>query len=326
MKLLISLLTLGLFAFSASGQMINYQIEEDDPDFANLVIGLEPFYIDMSRMNFPIGYGVSMMYTGKPIMLNASFQRAGYIDFNQFSINATPTLKKHYALELGAAIPFVRKTVNKDIKVTLSESSSGGYTTTRYITVPGTIQRVTALRGGLYRSRNSFDNEKHGDIVLDSVVMVASVHDYQPGVNQWEAFFSNVTVTALYAGISFTGTSNLRISSSDFSGTRSNAKVNQVYIDGFFAPFVDLGSYIHTPSGDGFDLLPMGAYDLNDAYRKNRLGFRIGWASNNCFNGSKRARIGLYSRMEAGARPGIRGGGWYAMLSVGLGINGKVGG
>lgn len=322
------LLLLCMVASLGQAQTIRYNIDTDNPDFANFVIGFEPFYIDASKMNFPIGYGVTAHYYGKPIHLSLIYNRAGWLDFNKVLTASPPSLKRHNAWEIGVGLPFIDRKKNKPLRVVLSETTSGDYVTTKYIMVPGTLRRVTSLRGGLYHYRNSFNNEDFGDIVIDSVDFVASVHDYEPGVNQWEDFFGNVSVNALYAGLGISSISNLVISSpeGDFSGVRNRTLTSYVYIDAIFAPFVRISDFEHEPApGDMFNLLPAGTYDLDDAYDKRRLGYRIGWMMNRSFQSSKGSRLGLFARMEAGNRPGLAGRNWYMLLTVGIGMNGKIG-
>jgi len=326
MKQLTYILLFSIFHFIGQSQSVNYKIDVDDPEYSNLMIGVEAFYIDMSRLNFPIGAGITAQYVGKPFTVSLIVNRALF-DFNKYTLNALPTLKPQNSFELGIGLPYSSRIKNKEVRVNLSSSSSGGYTTTTYLNVPARIKRVSSLRGGLYHYRTSYDNEPFGDIVIDSVNMVASVQDYQPGVNQWEAFLSNVTVNGIYAGLSLTSIKNVQISSeSDFRGIRSNSGFSMVYIDAIFAPFVNVGSYLHAPNpGDAWNLLTPGLYDLNDSYKKNRFGMRLGWTFNSGFAGWKNQRIGLYSRMEGGIRPSIKGGGLYGLLTVGIGFNGKIG-
>lgn len=326
MKHVLILFTAISFVIQVNAQTVNYNLDVDDPEYSNLMIGVEAFYIDMSKLNFPIGAGVAIQYSGKPFTASLIANRALF-DFNKFTLNALPTLKPQNSFELGIGFPFTSTIKSKDIKVTLSSRESGGYTTTTYLMVPARIKRISSFRGGLYHYRSSYGNEKFGDIIMDSVNMVASVQDYQPGINQWEAFLSNVTVNGIYAGLALTSIKNVQISSeSDFAGSRSNSGFSMVYVDAIFAPFVNVGSYIHSPDpSDAWNLLPPGLYDLNDSYKKNRFGMRLGWTFNSGFSGWRNQRIGFYSRMEGGIRPSIKGGGLYGLLTVGFGLNGKVG-
>lgn len=316
MKYIIIIPTILLLTIQSYGQQINYTIEEDNPDNTNLIVGVEPFYIDASKLNFPIGAGISGMYTGSPVQINFVFNRA-LMDFNKVLLDRvlnTPNenLKPHNALELGIGLPFIRSTKAKSLRVTLSESTSGGYTTTKYISVPGTLKRTIAVRGGLNRYRNSYNS---GDFNMES----------SPGTDQWPDFYSNVTVTSLYMGLALTGITNLRISSTDFNGFRKNAVFNHAYLDLIVAPSVNLGTYTHVPAiGDASNILPAGVYDLNGSFDKSRFGFRLGWQGNRAFQMGKKSRLGLYHRMEAGSRPGIKGGNWYLLLAVGIGINGRI--
>lgn len=323
MKALSTLFIISLISYAARAQEIDYTIEQNEPEYSNFVLGFEPFYIDASKLNFPIGVGVSGMYHG---IVDLSFVvNRSLFDLNTYSMNATNSLKPHSAFEIGVGYPLINKVVDKPLRITLSETTVGDYTYSKFIMVPGSIKRTVGVRGGIYRYRNSYSNDDFGDIEMDSVTMVASSLGYDPGVNQWEPFLANVTVTALYGGISITGTRNLRITSESFSGHRKNAGFSHVYIDAMFAPFINLGSYTHVPvPGDIYNLLPAGNYDLNDSYSKRRIGFRLGWQGNQALQMGKKSRIGFYYRMEAGSRPGIKGGNWYMLLATGIGLNGKI--
>ena len=317
-----------LSVFSLHGQNVSYKTITDDPyDIKGLCISLDPFYADAWGTNPNIGFGVRAdMYFKKLLSFNIDFRRA-YLDINakEHEDASLPkpleALKKHNYIELGAQLTFLDRSKDKDIRVVLSSSSSGRYTTTNYIRVPGTLRKVKQLRGGLVSTRTAIDIGDAGEADNTfKATLVGDTTSFKFGsfsnTTDGSATYGGYTMMNLfmiYGGISAKRITNLFIDS-DY-GRKSNNSVYDFYADVLYAPVVKFEN-VYTVGGK--------EWELSCSEVKN-IGWRLG------FSARRSASSFLSYKFEFGSRPGFVGGegilqtNYYLLVAMGWSIPFKIG-
>jgi len=202
----------------ANAQNVNYKITKDDPSKrANFIMNLDLMQLDMSKnlSGGSFNVGVWGMYNVMPnLYADYKFEKS-WLSFAKLDAGA-PGVVGNLDFESGATFNLLSSSKNKNMKVVLNvdESYSGSYktTTTTFLMVPGTIKKVTSVRGGYIFKRNTYE---------------------------WEKTFSNgyepMTRMGLYSGISFDRYTNLHINADGY-GHCMNSVGSRFYLDLLLMP------------------------------------------------------------------------------------------
>ncbi|MES2590858.1 MAG: hypothetical protein V4608_03150 [Bacteroidota bacterium] len=332
-----TLLLTSLFLKKASSQSVNYKILEDNPYQNNLSVSLMPFYTDFApNNNLSLGYGIDASLIYKKLATAHFYMERPYTDgtdwgyhFGTVGIFPSPTVNKlrnFLHLELGAAYHLSDRTVTRSRKVVLSSSTGSKYTTTTYISVPATVRKIVAVRGGIYNYHTAITARQYGDVPgdlgIDANGVIATDGTRFGGAARLystpeDPFFNTesstmMKVLGVYGGISSSGYHRVMVDT-DAYGVKGGSRYINFYADAMFAPvriddFVGIDGKKYDVSGknaQGFKTRPFGA----------RIGYEYILA---------KKRIGYYAKTELGFKPGLANSKFYVSLGFGLSINGKI--
>ncbi len=245
LKYIIGICLFGLTLSSALAQNVSYKILEDDPgkvrdsyaaiEFLNFEFG------SSSRRNLnTLGVGGNFIYA-----LDEKIGIDGNIRLDLVKEKAAPFV---FSVDFGGFKSTSSKTKTKEIKVRLGVkhgtdvNSDGNTVNTQsdlFIMVPATQLRTTALRGGIYFNRRTYDKR-----------------------------IIPMTLGGVYGGFMFNRKTNLKIELTDNGGSKDIG--GKIYNPrGFQKTYVDL---ILTPlavSGAG---IPSGP----SSYKNKLIGVRVG--------------------------------------------------
>ncbi|HLP12730.1 MAG TPA: hypothetical protein VK177_12410 [Flavobacteriales bacterium] len=188
---------------------------------------------------------------------------------------------------------FKKKTVTKDIRITLSRRSNGNVTYEKYTMVPGTELQRFGLRLGYKKGVSWY--AMNGNNVKCTAGSVTTEYNY--GIQSTNMVYSHV-----HAGISFSRTRNLKVMTTEF-GPKSNSGAEFFYADLIFAPtleFDDVYSAVYYDGSSGPNGNTMYYEQFKITSEKSKIGFRLGYESI-----PFRGLLGL--RAEIGINPGLKG-------------------
>jgi hypothetical protein len=305
MKKFIVFLVLFNLSNQLNAQNVSYSILEDDPyKIKQLYLRINPFYAEGFRTNkASIGGGIELRYVLKNKII---------FNFNNWKSYTTiaETLEKDKFLvrDLSAEYILFDKSSSEDVKIVLSSSSSGNYTTTKYIRVPGTTRKVFSVRGGIFNYKTPFKTSslknKSGSILDTGGVKLSGF--VSPGVL--------LKSTSVFGGLSYSIIHNTKISAIGFGKSKANAVWLNYYVDFLFAPIINFQDFYAENSDKVMSLFEINSGE--NGIEKNRLGWRTGFVSD--FDISK--RITYSGRVEIGSRPGIKSNGFYLYCGLGMTI------
>ena len=295
-------------------QSVSYRIKENNvSDIKRISIHVNPFYSEIyGGVNFAtIGAGIGAeVAILKRIELKGDFRMA-YFDGNSGLGEKSkvtgllhPTCKggtkRTTYFEGGGALYFFDWTKTRNLKVTLHSSSSGRYTYTESINVPGNRRRMFGARSGIimYNTGTQIgENVSLGS--KDATYLIKSGSDTMtvgdptaPKVDGSDVTYVNTMVnsTIFYGGISLKSITNLIITADGY-GTKKHMGVYDIYVDYLVCPYVSLKD-VYTNGGQKWDV------------GHTKAGFKAsGWR----FGVSYRSvtKVGFCYKFEVGERPGL---------------------
>ena len=309
----------------SKAQSISYDYVRNDPfNIKNLTFAIDPFFVDVNGHNsYAFGWGFRVEHMlGKRLLANFD-TRIGF-GTNLYRKSNTNT-RNYFAMEGGLGLILLNKTKIKNLRIVLSESTSGNVKTTTTISggVPAKCRLIVALRGGFMQYTNSLAYKNLNDSLLtvdgvpyrtakDSRVFIDSLTSPS---NLNIAQVGGVSIVSFYGGFQFRKIWDLVIDVSGY-GQRSNVRYSDFYIDVIFAPVVNIRDFRNT-SGQRYDVQYNGI---------TRIGYRVGWFFR------KPKDQGFSWKFEIGSRPGFKAPkdkyintkNLYAMLTFGLYIPLKI--
>jgi len=149
-------------------QSITYNYSKNDPyDIKNLTFSIDPFFIDVNGHNgYAFGWGArAEAMFGKRLLMNYDL-RTGF-GTNEYR-KSNKNTRNYFAMEGGLGLIFVNKMKIKNLRIVLSESTSGNVKTTTTIGggVPAKCRTIVALRGGFSQYTNTLDYKNLNDSLL----------------------------------------------------------------------------------------------------------------------------------------------------------------
>ncbi len=311
--IIVMTLMLVIPAWSQDGESVKYNIKWDDPkDFNNLLVSIDPVFIDMSGWNITMGASARVDYMMNSVLdFSVEYQRGVYFDMAKFDldspgfggINVSPNSIAPFSnLQLSGRLHFVDKVTDSYHNLILSQSSytSGNYTYTssKSITAPGKRRKIKALEGGIYYLRTPFS--------LDGLI-----GEVEPGhfnfENKTDGTVVNsanggtmMTVPTIFGGISWQSISNLKVLT-DRYGVKHSSDWTNVYVDILFAPVVNFSDV----SGTAAEYKVTAGESTTGQDVIANLGWRVGMALR------KSKGTTLSYALNMGSRPGYKGEGGF---------------
>jgi hypothetical protein len=330
MKKMISaaLLALLMQAGAVKAQSVSYTVVTDDPHaLAPLKVYFMPLVADMFKPSMSMGFGVGGSYAvSDKIGANMWFMRPytknmdGAYHTNVAFIpvhNVDETkLKRSKFLDLGGFLVLTDKDKKKNVKVVLSSFSSGNYTYSSYLMVPGTVRKITKARGGIFQYNTSVSTAEYGDqFVLQAQNDTGGVVKFdtygitypdgsKPEYDGHLDWAINMSSTSIYAGLCRQSITNLTIDPEGYKKKGHNTDV-ELYADVMFAPVIITNDIKY--KGVTYDVTNNG----ENSFQKNHLGWRVGMEGT-----FFRKNLAFSSKGEIGVRPGIKGQGFYLDWSI----------
>lgn len=305
-------------------QSISYNYVRNDPyNIKNLTFSIDPFFIDVNGHNgYAFGWGArAEAMFGKRLLLNYDIRTGfGTNDYRKSNKNT----RNYFSQEAGIGLILVNKAKSKNLRIVLSESTSGNVKTTTTIGggVPAKTRLIVALRAGF----NSYNNTLNYKNVSDSLLTfngqsyrdLKKIQDKDTATNPFVNSvpqIGGISIVSFYAGFQFRKIWDLVINVDGY-GQRSNVRYSDFFIDVMFAPLVHLRDF-RNPNGFRYDV----------KYSEvSHIGYRLGWFFR------KPKDQGFSWKIELGSRPGfkapkdkyINGRNLYGMITFGLYIPLKV--
>jgi|GEM_PF-1559328 len=306
-------------------QSITYNYLRNDPyNIKNLSFSIDPLFIDMNGHNgYSFGWGCRAEHMmGKRLLANFDMRTGFGTNLYRKSNKNT---RNYFAMEGGLGLILSNKMKIKNLRIVLSESTSGNIKTTTTIAggVPAKCRTIVALRGGFIQYTNTLDYKN-----LDDSLLTVGGKPYAQAVND-RVFVDSVSsstrvdvpqiggiaMASFYAGFQFRHIWDLVIDVSGY-GQRANIRYSDFYIDVMFAPLVGIKDFKNT-DGTKYDVKYNGI---------SHFGYRLGWFFR------KPKDQGFSWKFELGSRPGfkapkdkyINNKNLYAMLTFGLYIPLKI--
>jgi hypothetical protein len=307
-------------AISANAQNISYKVTEDDPyAIKKLGVHIDPYWMDVWGANsLKFGAGARVDYhLGRLGSIHLDIRKA-YLDLGELNtrentewVSKSGKFKKFFYIEPHIAFHLSDKVKSQYMNVVLSSNSYsyGGYTysSSKYISVPGSLRKIIALHAGFYSLTSTYNagavsSFANNDSIL-SAVGTKNGKDttlFLPG-----GTYGHITTGVLLAGFSFKKIKNLWINADGY-GNAGHTGYTDFYIDLLFAPVIKLSNMLQN------------AGETNewkiDSEEKKRLGWRLTWAK------KKPMRSAVSYKFEIGQRPGLKGGSFFFNMIFGYNI------
>lgn len=300
MKKLVLTVSVLLISLTGIAQNVSYTKIFDDPDkVAPLKITLDPLFFDMMGANLVnVGFGARVNYTFKKIASIELSHRLGIID-----ANSEPGAFVHSYTEVIGTYHFSDKTTQAMLPVTLSSSSNGSTTTTKYINIPAHKRKIIGLRAGFYKSHLNlelgFDKYKTPFFgVNDAGATFTIPTDYEFGNLSKPSEFNTqgMNTFVLDFGVSYKTITNLKVQTDYSKRSKRHKRENDIYFDVLLGMKTDFND-ITTEDGTVWHM-------DNESIKK--LGWRFGYVMK---------RGGFSYKTEFASRPGVKGGN-FSMLQV----------
>jgi len=306
-------------------QSITYNYVRNDPyNIKNLSFSIDPFFVDVNGHNgYAFGWGIRAEHMmGKRLLINFDMRTGfGTHDYRKSNVNT----RNYFAMEAGLGLILSNKVKTKNLRIVLSESTSGNVKTTTTIGggVPAKCRSIVALRGGIAQYANTLDYKNLNDSLLTfngtpyKTAQAKGMFTDSSDVSKITPLnqFGGIAMMTLYGGFQFRKIWDLVVDVSGY-GTRGNIRYSDFYIDFLFAPIVGIKDFKNT-DGRNYTVKYDGV---------SHIGYRIGWFFR------KPRDQGFSWKVELGSRPGFKAEtgkyinpkNLYAMITFGLYIPLKI--
>nr|WKN36488.1 hypothetical protein K4G66_29430 [Tunicatimonas sp. TK19036] len=314
--LLILITTKFAEAQNFGNQAITYEELYDDPYAINkFFLHLQPLYADVFATNVNAGFGIAANYYMKDKAdFHANFRQAYTRSFDlardaaikNKEIMNTPNNFTYF--ELGGTYHIKDEESDTETKLILysrkyAKGNRWASHVPEHTVVPSKVRKVIGVRAGGFAYDTSIDLKR---ITQDqNVSLVDEAGEAFPS-NRY--VFTNEVVTGGYIGGSMSWIKNMAIKPDKGYGVLVDDLILTTYLDIMIAPSIAL------------DTVQYRDPNLNNSIRKfssdvvetKFWGFRLG------LDGKYNRELGWAYGAELGARPGIKGRGFYAMLKISI--------
>lgn len=301
-------------AQSFGNQAITYEELYDDPYAINkLFLHLQPLYADVFATNVNAGFGIGANYYLKDKAdFQANFRQAYTRSFdlardaaikNQVIMN-TPNNFTYF--ELGGTYHIKDEESDTETKLILysrkyAKGNRWASHVPEHTVVPSKVRKIIGARAGGFAFDTSIDLKR---ITADQQVSLVDESGDPFPVQSY--YYTNEIVTGGYIGGSMSWIKNMAIKPDKGYGVLVDDFIFTSFLDILIAPSIKL------------DTVQYRDPNLNNTIRKFAAdvvdtkvwGFRLG------MEGKYNRELGWAYGAEVGARPGIKGRGFYAMLKI----------
>ncbi len=276
------------FSMHASAQRVSYEVLEDDPyAIKQLTFRIYPFYAEAFKTNTAsLGGGLELRCL---LLDKLIFQVNNWKSYSTIAENerGDKFITRDFVAEYILSDKAKKDPISIVLSESVSQSSNGTYSTSKYIEVPGTTRTITGLRGGVYNYQSPFrvDDLKKANEIMDTAGLMQSGFSYGDYL---------VKSTNIFAGLSLNVIRNIKIDAVGYGKAKSSEKWMTVYLDLMYGPLVSL-----------------------EGLQKNRIGWRYGFLAD--WHTTK--SITFSGRVELGSRTGIKKHGFYLFGGFAMSVN-----
>lgn len=287
MNKVLAMILLGI-SMNVSSQTVSYVVVEDDPyAIKQLTFRLYPFYAEGFKTNTAsLGAGIEMRYLLKDKFIFNINNWKSYSTIAE-NVNSDKFKTRDFVVEYIISDKAEKDQVSIVLSESVSQTSNGTYSSSKYIEVPGTTRRISGLRAGVYNYQSPFrlGDLKKADQIMDTAGITHSGYNYGGYL---------VKSTNIFAGLSFNVINNTKVKASGYGKTKSTEKWLTTYLDMMYAPLISL---------EGLQKMRFGW----------RYGFLMDWHTTKT--------ITFSGRMEIGSRTGIKKHGFYLYGGFAMSVN-----
>lgn len=329
-RVTLTLMAIAIFAGAAFSQNVRYKIKLDDPnDVANLVIHLDPMYMDLGWANMNFGYGIRAdLMLGRIMDISFAYRKPyfdlTYNDAKDYEYNGETVFmpKKGYT-SFTYMEPTVRLHIRDKVKASShrlvleqSTTTSGNYrtTTSKYIDVPGSKRKIFSVEGSMiWMSMPVSWQNGLQDVKPEDFKFVEKGNESNQITTLANNDGSMYQMVAIAGGLSFQGISNLKALTDNY-GVKYSTQWTNFYFDLMYAPVM---RYQNVENSEGKEFKV-------EVSNMKRTGWRIGWSVKN----TKGIAFSLDNSL--GVRPGYVGEGGISSqrifynMTLGIGIANKA--
>ena len=320
-KLILALATLGWSCASAVAQEISaktaitYEELYDDPYAINkLFLHIQPMYAELSATNVTAGFGIGAnYYMENKADFHVNFRQAYTQSFdlardaalkNQVIVNKPNSFT--YA-EIGGAYHIQDFEDDTDTKLTLysrkyQKGNRWAAHVPEHTVVPTKVRKIRGARLGGFAFDTSLDLKR---ITQEQTVVL---EDAQGAFPQNAYVHSNEVVKGFFIGGSMSWFRNMAIKPDKGYAILSDNHMLTTFADFMLAPSIVIDDVLYRDPTMGNTLRKFST----DAIETKSWGFRLG------VEGKNNRTIGWAYGAEVGARPGVKGKGFFAMVKISL--------
>lgn len=286
-SLITALFFLGGIAYA---QDVTYKKVYDDPNkIAPLNIQVEPMFLDLygaSTTYANAGAGIGARFMFKNVATLEAATRVSILGVGQFE-GANYSMK-----EFVGTYHLRDRTVDANLPVTLSSSSTTYTTTTKYFRVPAKKRSIIGLRLGFYNAFTYVDKDyKKLKSAFGEKTETGALPDYENGLSTHLPPFSAVGMhtNVLSLGIAKMSITNLKVNVDGYRLAKKHKRENDLYLDLLFG----LNTKFENQTAEDGTVWQMSNEKLS------RIGFKAGYLM----------KRGIFTyKVEMASRPGVKGG------------------
>lgn len=307
--------------FGQNNDAVTYEELYDDPETINkLFVGFQPIIGELWATNPNIGFGVDATYFLKniaQIRVNARkaygdrFDMARYGALVNSDMDNEPEVFNYY--EIGGTYHFKDFTADSETKLVLYKKSYRGARWAARVplqaTVPSKIRKIYGARGGAMYLDTSVDLNRiiqRQGLTFDDITSIEggtpllTEYTTEEGLFKEVKAYSSYQSIGIYAGASMSWIRNVAVDFDEYEPGVDDG-ILTAYFDILILPYMDMENVFF--QGVEYSVEPV---------LKNIAGFRLG------LDGKFNRSLSWGYGGEIGYRPGLKKGGFSALLKITL--------
>ena len=304
-----------VLAQSSAKSAITYEELYDDPYAINkLFLHLQPLYAELSATNVTAGFGIGAnYYLENKADFHVSFRQAYTQSFdlardaaikNQFIVNEPNGFT--YG-EIGGTYHIQDFEDDTDTKLALysrkyQKGNRWAAHVPEHTVVPTKVRKIRGVRLGGFAFDTSLDLKR---ITEEQTVVL---EDEQGAFPQGTYVYSNEVVKGFFIGGSMSWFKNMAVKPDKGYAVLSNNHMVTLFTDFMLAPSIVIDDVLYRDKNLGNTLRTFSTEQIET----KSWGFRLG------AEGKNNRMLGWAYGAEVGARPGVKGKGFFAVLKISL--------